>query len=160
MAKSFKVNEAKAERDAKDLNITIEEAIEIQLEQWKSNFIPDKEKAKRDAKLLGISVDEAIEMQMDDLMEHHDWDMTEEENKAAMKYANVDEKTVKPKVERKRKENPTKRNIIKEIATFLGENANVSFNSVEITNPERVIRMTMGEDVYEITLSQKRKPKV
>lgn len=129
-----------------------------------AKFTVNMKKAEADAKALGISVEEAIDMQREDWeSDHgieHDWDMTEEENKAAMKYANVDEKTVKPKIERKRKENPTKRNIIKEIATFLGENTNVSFDSVEITNPERVIRMVMGEDVYEITLSQKRKPKV
>lgn len=128
-----------------------------------AKFIVDMKKAEADAKALGITIEEAVDMQREDWeSDHgieHDWDMTEEENKAAMKYANVDEKTVKPKVERKRKENPTKRNIINEIATFLGENANVSFDSVEITNPERVIRMVMSEDVYEITLSQKRKPK-
>lgn len=128
-----------------------------------AKFVVDMKKAESDAKILSISVEEAIEMQKEDWeSDHgieHDWDMTEEENKAAMKYANVDEKVVKPKVERKRKENPTKRNIIKEIATFLNEICEVCPDFVEITNPERVIRMTMGEDVYEITLSQKRKPK-
>lgn len=129
-----------------------------------AKFTVDMKKAEADAKALSITIEEAVDMQREDWeSDHgieHDWDMTEEENKAAMKYANVDEKTVKPKVERKRKENPTKRNIIKEIATFLNENEIVYFDNVEITNPERVIRMTMGEDVYEITLSQKRKPKI
>lgn len=128
-----------------------------------AKFTVDMKKAEADAKVLGITIEEAVDMQREDWeSDHdiaHDWDMSEEENKAAMKYANVDEKTVKPKVERKRKENPTKRNIIKEIATFLNENENVYFDNVEITNPERVIRMVLGEDVYEITLSQKRKPK-
>lgn len=129
MAK-FKVDMKKAEADAKTLNISVEDAIEMQKEDWES--------------------DHGIE---------HDWDMSEEEHRKAMKNANVGEKKTEGKTERKRKENPTKRKIINEIATFLDENDAICPDSVEITNPERVIRMVLGEDVYEITLSQKRKPK-
>lgn len=128
-----------------------------------AKFVVDQEKAEADAKALGTSVEEAIKMQKEDWeSDHgikHPWDMSDEENKRAMKFANVDEKTVKQKVVCKRKENPTKRNIINGLATFLNESENVYFDNVEIMNPERVIRMALGEDVFEITLSQKRKPK-
>lgn len=128
-----------------------------------ANFVVNQEKAEANAKVLGISIEKAIQMQKEDWeSDHgirHPWDMSEEDHKKAMKFANVDEKTPKQKVERKRKENPTKRNIINTLATFLNENENVYFDNVEVTNPERVIRMVLGEDVFEVTLSQKRKPK-
>lgn len=128
-----------------------------------ANFKVDMKKVESDAKILGISVEEAVEMQKEDWeSDHgigHDWDLSEEEHRKAMKNANVGEKKTEGKVERKRKENPTKRMIISEISNFLKENAEISADSVEITNVERVIRMVLGEDVYEITLSMKRKPK-
>ena len=128
-----------------------------------AKFKVDMKKAESDAKVLGISIEEAIQMQEEDWeSDHdiaHDWDMSEEDNKKAMRNANVDEQSDKAKVKRTRKENPTKRAIIHDLASFLKEYEEFSFVSVEITNPERVIRMVLDEDVYEITLSQKRKPK-
>ena len=103
-----------------------------------------------------------------------EWDMSAEEHKKAMKYANVTEK--KPKTEektdkkggtaynfdtsqRKRKENPTKAGIIEEIATFLLQNADFTPENVEITNKERQIAFKIGDTAFELTLIQKRKPK-
>ena len=103
-----------------------------------------------------------------------EWDMSAEEHKKAMKYANVTDK--KPKTEektpkkggtaynfdtsqRKRKENPTKAGIIAEIATFLLQNAGFAPENVEITNKERQIAFQIGENSFELTLVQKRKPK-
>ena len=103
-----------------------------------------------------------------------EWDMSTEEHKKAMKYANVTDK--KPKTaektpkkgvtaynfdtsQRKRKENPTKAGIIAEIATFLLQNAGFEPENVEITNKERQIAFQIGENSFELTLVQKRKPK-
>lgn len=128
-----------------------------------AKFVVNEEKAKREMASMGWSYDEAVAVQLADWeSDHgieHDYDLSPEEHKKAMKYANVGEKKAESKTERKRKENPTKRRIINKIATFLDKNEEIWSESVEITNPERVIRMVLSEDVYEITLSQKRKPK-
>ena len=91
-----------------------------------------------------------------------DFDLSAEEHKKAMKNANTNEHK-KPTVydfsKRERKENPTKAGIIAEIATFLTENSAYATENVEITNKERMIAFKIGEEKYEITLIQKRKPK-
>lgn len=103
-----------------------------------------------------------------------EWDMTTEEHKKAMKYANVTEKTPKKSAEtpkkgattynfdtstKKRKENPTKANIIAELATFLLQNATFEPENVEIANKERQITFKIGDTSFDLTLIQKRKPK-
>jgi hypothetical protein len=126
----------------------------------------------------GYSDEEIQQMLADDKRvdrgEILEWDMTTEEHKKAMKYANVTDK--KPKTEekstkkggtaynfdtsqRKRKENPTKANIIALLATILCENGDFCAENVEITNKERQIAFTVGETAFELTLVQKRKPK-
>ena len=76
---------------------------------------------------LGMSEEEIQEMLDEDKRidrgEVMDWDLSEEEHKKAMKYANADEKKRKKPVEtdntgKKRKENPTKEGIISKIFTF------------------------------------------
>lgn len=62
----------------------------------------------------------------------------------------------------KRKEDPTKRAIINSLFDYLMmDNIKLpmsrTMDSVEITNPERVIAFTIGNDNYELTLSKKRK---
>lgn len=96
-------------------------------------------------------VDKGIEMP---------WDLSADEHKKAMKRANADEHA-KPKTpaKRERKSNPTKAGIIAEIATFLTENSEFATENVEITNKERMIAFKIGDERYEITLIQKRKPK-
>lgn len=127
---------------------------------------------------MGYSDEEIQQMLADDKRvdrgEILEWDMTTEEHKKAMKYANVTDK--KPKTEeksakkggtaynfdtsqRKRKENPTKANIIALLATILCENGDFCAENVEITNKERQIAFTVGENAFELTLVQKRKPK-
>lgn len=96
-------------------------------------------------------VDKGIEMP---------WDLSKEEHKKAMKQANTDEhKKPVETPKRERKANPTKAGIIAEIATFLTENSEFATENVEITNKERMIAFKIGEEKYEITLIQKRKPK-
>lgn len=103
-----------------------------------------------------------------------EWDLPPEEHKKAMKYANSDEKKKKTAENgekkgkttynldatgKKKKENPTKANIIALLATILTENGDFSAENVEITNKERQIAFTVGENAFELTLVQKRKPK-
>lgn len=103
-----------------------------------------------------------------------DWDLPPEEHKKAMKYANVQEKTPKKEEKpakkggtaynfdtstKKRKENPTKANIISAIFQFLTEMSALCPENVEITNKERQIAFQIGENAFELTLVQKRKPK-
>ena len=89
--------------------------------------------------------------------------LTEEQKKVVKKMTNSDTKTKKSaptvyKFEKKtnRKENTTKSAIIAELANFLAENG---YELVEITNKERQIAFKVGENDYEFTLVQKRKPK-
>jgi hypothetical protein len=89
--------------------------------------------------------------------ERMEFDLSPEAEKQAKKYANTGTRqTNGAKTERKRKENPTKAAVIAEIAQFLTENG---YNFVEISNKERQIAFKIGEDSYELTLVQKRKPK-
>ena len=85
------------------------------------------------------------------------FDLSPEAEKQAKKYANTGTRqTNGAKTERKRKENPTKATVIAELAQFLAENG---YEMVEITNKERQIAFKVGENAYELTLVQKRKPK-
>ena len=112
-------------------------------------------------RLLKCSEEEALQIIADDKAidrgERMSFDLSKEEEKQAKKYANTGtRKTSGEKTERKRKENPTKATIISEIAQFLTENG---YEMVNITNKERQIAFTVGENSFELTLVQKRKPK-
>ena len=94
------------------------------------------------------------------------FDLSAEKEKLAKKVANVDtKKRKKPTVDnlaargKARKDNPTKASIIAELAKFLTENSENACEMVEITNKERQIAFKIGENAYELTLVQKRKPK-
>ena len=92
-----------------------------------------------------------------DRLEH---DISAEAEKLAKKFAHTGTKTtVYQFSKRERKENATKAGIIAEIASFLKENSEFAVELVEITNKERQIAFKIGEDAYELTLVQKRKPK-
>lgn len=129
-------------------------------------------------KKLGYTDEQIQQMLMDDKRidrgEVLEWDLSPEEHKKAMKYANSQEKTKKKPAEsekksgtaynfdtstKKRKENPTKSNIISAIFQFLTEISTLCPENVEITNKERQIAFTIGENAFELTLVQKRKPK-
>ena len=115
---------------------------------------------------LGYSDALIEEMLEDDLAvdrgESLPWDMSKEEHKKAMKNANADEHK-KPTVykfdKRERKENVPKRLIIAEIYAFLTEMCSFSPQNVEILNKERQISFEYADEKFEITLTQKRKPK-
>lgn len=90
------------------------------------------------------------------------YDLDPEAEKMAKKMANVRERK-KPTTydfkQRERKANPTKGGIISELHKFLVEMSEFATESVEITNKERQIAFKIGEDAFELTLVQKRKPK-
>ena len=108
-----------------------------------------------------IKSDEAI-----DKDEKVYFDLDPEKEKEAKKFAKAGTRKA-PTVykldnadgKRSRKENPTKAGIIAEIAKFLVENSENACENVEITNKERQIAFKIGENAYELTLVQKRKPK-
>lgn len=127
---------------------------------------------------LGMSEKEIADMYDDDADVDKGvempWDMSKEEHKKAMKYANVDEhkKPAKKAVEptekkaptvydwntegRKRPENTTKVEIIADLAKFLTENG---FEGVEITNKQGKIGFQANGNSFSITLTQHRQPK-
>lgn len=125
---------------------------------------------ERIMRILDVSADEADEILKTDKAidrgERVPFDLSPEQEKMAKKFANVDtKKRKKPTVYnldargKARKENPTKASIIAELAKFLTENSENACEMVEITNKERQIAFKIGENVYELTLVQKRKPK-
>lgn len=126
-------------------------------------------------KKAGMTDEEIQQLLLDDKRvdrgEQMEWDLSPEEHKKAMKYANSDEKKKKTPEKsgkttynfdtstKKRKENPTKSNIIALLATILTENSDFCAENVEITNKERQIAFSVGDNAFELTLVQKRKPK-
>ena len=113
---------------------------------------------------LGLSREEALQTLADDKDidkgKPKDFDLTAEQLKNVKQYTKVGtRKTSTTPTKRERKENPTKALIIAEIFKFLGENAEISAENLEILNKERQIFFKCGENDYELTLTQKRKPK-
>lgn len=90
------------------------------------------------------------------------FDLSEDAEKVAKSFARCTDRK-KPIIldnkPRERKANPTKGGIIAEIAQFLTEKSAFAVENLEITNKERQIAFKIGENNYEITLIQKRKPK-
>ena len=117
-------------------------------------------------KKLDCTAEEAKEIIMDDYDIDHDvkkdFDLSAEKLKEANKYTKTGTRkapTAYKFEKRQRKENPTKRSIVAELATFLRENSANACEDVEITNIERMIAFRVGENRYELTLIQKRPPK-
>ena len=91
-----------------------------------------------------------------------EYDLTKEQNKVAQSFAKIGSRktpTAYDFKQRARKENPTKASIIEEIAKFLIENSENACENVTITNKERQIAFSIGENNYEFTLVQKRAKK-
>ena len=104
-----------------------------------------------------IAFDKAI-----DRGERTEFDLAPEVEKMAKKMANVRNHSTTGAYDfskRKRKENPTKQSIVSELAEFLKTQSENACEDVEITNKERQIAFKIGENSYELTLVQKRKPK-
>lgn len=113
---------------------------------------------------LGLSYQEAEAVVLDDKAIDKGeklFELTEEQKKVAKKMTNFDTKNIKNDQKRtvNRAKNATKGAIIAEIVQFLSENSQFSIENVEIINEERQFGFKIGENAYEITLTQKRKPK-
>lgn len=114
-------------------------------------------------RILRCSAEEAEQILADDKEVDRggkmEWDLSDDEHRKAMKRANATEhkKPTEP-VKRERKANPTKREVISGIAEYLAK-CDILTENVAITNPERVIAFEIGDEKFEITLTQKRKPK-
>lgn len=114
-------------------------------------------------KNLGVSAEEADEILMADKQidrgERMAFDLDPQKEKLAKKMANTHTRTVYnfDTKNRKRKENPTKANIIATLFDFLSKSD--LCENVLITNKERQISFSSGENKFELTLVQKRNPK-
>lgn len=103
-----------------------------------------------------IAYDKAV-----DRGEKTEFDLTDEQKKQTRKYRQADRK---PTVynwqgKRERKPNATKGGLIEELFNFLNENCSFDVENCEITNKERQIAFSVGENRFELTLVQKRAPK-
>lgn len=113
---------------------------------------------------LGLTSEEADQLLADDKAidkgEKMPFDLTAEQQKIAKTFTVSTTKTKKAptvyKFERKKTENVPKAEIIAKIEQLLTENG---YENVKILNKERQIAFTNGENDFEITLTQKRKPK-
>lgn len=128
--------------------------------------MPKETEVQKLMRILGINEDEAKEViaydKAIDNGEKTEYDLTAEQQKVAKDYTKAGSRktpTVYDFKKRERKENPTKGGIIAELAQFLTENSEYATENVEITNKERQIAFKIGEDCFELTLVQKRKPK-
>ena len=124
------------------------------------------EKVKEIMRLLDCTEEEALDViRTDEIIDkggRTEYDLPIAEEKAALKIGRIDERKAKSADNKRgkvRAENPTKSGIITEIAEFLTEKSQFACENVEITNKERQIAFKIGENAYEITLVQKRKPK-
>lgn len=116
---------------------------------------------------LGCAYDEAREVYLSDVAIDHgekqEFDLPPDKIKVAQKFARTGTRKMKETglrlTKRERKPNATKAGIVAEIAQFLTEKSEFSTENVEITNKERQIAFKIGEDSFELTLVQKRKPK-
>ena len=125
---------------------------------------------KRIMEALGCSEAEAEQIMADDKEidrgKPMPFDLSKDQEKVARSYAKTGTRKSPPAYKldntggkRSRKENPTKASIISELAKFLETDSENACVNVSITNKERQIAFTIGENSYELTLVQKRKPK-
>jgi Fic family protein len=96
------------------------------------------------------------------------WDMSKEDHKKAMKYANADEhkKPVEKKsptvynwdtTDKPKKQNITKEALVSALAEFLRSNTELACENVEITNKQGKISFKVGENDFSFSLTQHRK---
>ena len=113
--------------------------------------------------LLGCSIIEAEKIIADDEKINKnqavDFGLSKEEEKKALKYANVREHK-KPAVykfdKREKKADVTKEGVIQALFDFLSKNG---YENVEITNKSKLIAFRIADDDYELNLIRKRKKK-
>lgn len=114
-------------------------------------------------KLLGCTREEAIDIiETDKIIDkggRTQYDLSKEEEKLAMKISGVSERKAKSADNKRgkvRAENPTKADLIKFLFESLTE---YDCQNLNITNKERQLAFSVGDNDYELTLVQKRKKK-
>lgn len=115
-------------------------------------------------KNLGLTEEEADELLKADKAidkgEKMPFDLTKEKQEIAKSFTKTGTKTKKAptvyKFEKKKTENVPKAELIKKLEELLN---NEGFVDVKIVNTERLISFSNGDNNFEITLTQKRKPK-
>lgn len=116
-----------------------------------------RNKCNREEAIDLIKYDIAVESDEDT-----EYDLTEEQTanvKSMMR--KVDHAKTEGKVKRERKPNELKEAIVAEIAEFLREDAQgQAYEDVEVTNKSRMIAFAVGDKHFELTLVEKRPPKV
>ena len=126
-----------------------------------------KKKVNEIMRLLDCTEEEALDViKTDEIIDkggRTQYDLPIDQEKEAMKFGAVKDRKAKDKEGnmrgKVRAENPTKSGIISNLADFLTEMSNFECENVKITNKERQIAFKCGENDYELTLVQKRKPK-
>ena len=127
----------------------------------------EEAKVKNIMKLLDCTEEEALDViETDNIIDkggRTKYDLSVEAEKEALKMSAVKDRKAKDKESnmrgKVRAENPTKAGIVANLAEFLTEMSNFECENVKITNKERQIAFKCGENDYELTLVQKRKPK-
>ncbi len=137
--------------------ITIAKRItdEERIARYKSlNLTPEEEKEL-------LEYDKAVERD-----EETEYDLSPEQEKIARKFAHTGTRKTTPKKptaykfsQKNRKPNATKGGIISELADFLEKNSQFSIENLQIANKERQITFTIGDNAFDLTLIQHRKPK-
>lgn len=114
-------------------------------------------------KLLGCTREEAIDIiETDKIIDkggRTQYDLSKEEEKLAMKISGINERKAKSADNKRgkvRAENPTKADLIKFLFESLTE---YDCQNLNITNKERQLAFSVGDNDYELTLVQKRKKK-
>lgn len=124
--------------------------------------IPDED-IKRNMEILDLSEDEAIQLYLEDegyLENEEVAELTKKAKDSGIMSTIHGAKAEKPKakVERERKENPTKERIIAEIGKFLCQLDGIS--GVNITNIGKIIEFECENKHFKLDLIQKREKKV
>lgn len=94
--------------------------------------------------------------------EKTEFDLAPDKAKIAQKFAHAGTRkapTAYKFPQKQRKPNATKGGIIAELAEFLEKHSQFNIEGLDITNKERQIAFKIGDDAFELTLVQKRKPK-
>lgn len=129
----------------------------------------DKDRQISAMRKMGMSDEEIKElMEYDKRVEHgaDEYKLTPEQEKVSKAARGTGTRKV-PTVykldntggKRSRKENATKGGLIAEMFKFLTENSEFAIDNCVIENKERMISFSIGTDKFELTLTQKRKPK-
>lgn len=124
--------------------------------------IPDED-IKRNMEILDLSEDEAIQLYLEDegyLENEEVAELTKKAKDSGIMSTIHGAKAEKPKakVERERKENPTKERIVAEMSKFLCQLDGIS--GVNITNIGKIIEFECENKHFKLDLIQKREKKV